>query len=125
MRDKIDSIALENQRIQAEYRRREPEIEFDLYASWQPAENLMTFERKRVAAGMLKEIKRFPEAGKRCLEVGYGKLGWLADLLSWGLKETDLYGIELDAARAEKAQAALPKADLRIGDAANLFWAHE
>lgn len=117
-----DPIAEERIRIISEYDRREVEIEQDRYAPWQPGEILMTSERKRIAAVMLKDLNRFPKVGDRCLEIGYGKLGWLTDVISWGLKETDLYGIELDARRARQAQEALPNAHLEVGDAAKLPW---
>lgn len=112
----------ESLRIQAEYERRESEIDGDLYAPWRPGEMLMLSERKRVAASLLRRLGKFPERGSRCLEIGYGKIGWLADLISWGLLETDLHGIELDPRRALKAQDALPAADLKVGDATKLAW---
>jgi SAM-dependent methyltransferase len=109
-------------RIKKEYARRESEVDVDLYAPWQPGEILMTAERKRVAASMLKDRGRFPEPGSRCLEIGFGKLGWLADLISWGVRETDLFGIELDANRAAWAIDALPAANLLVGDGTDLPW---
>lgn len=112
----------ETERIQAEYDRRDREIAHDLYAPWQPGEILMVSERERVAASMLKRLDKFPKAGDRCLELGYGRLGWLGRLVSWGMRETDLHGIELDPARAEIARAALPGADLQVGDARLLPW---
>lgn len=112
----------ESIRIKAEYERRETEIGRDLYAPWQPAEILMSSERKRITALMLKQVEKFPKVGDRCLEIGYGRLGWLADLLSWGVRETDLHGIELDAVRASCAQQALPQASLEVGDATQLPW---
>jgi hypothetical protein len=115
-------IRSERLRLKAEYERRELEVERDLYAPWQPGEMLMLSERKRVAATMLKERNRFPKTGERCLEIGYGKLGWLADLISWGIRERDLYGIELDGKRASHAQGALPEAHLEVGDATKLPW---
>lgn len=118
----LDYINKENSRVRAEYNRRENEIDLTKYAPWQPGEILMTSERKRLAAAMLRKIDRFPKAGDKCLEIGYGKLGWLADLISWGLHETDLHGIELDTNRAAQARAALPGADLRIGDASRMPW---
>lgn len=116
------SIKEEAIRIQKEYERRESEVEPGLYAPWQPAEILMTSERKRVAASMLKERDVFPEPGDRCLEVGYGNLGWLADLISWGIRAPDLFGIELDANRASSAIDALPAANLFVGDGTDLPW---
>lgn len=117
-----DVVERENLRIKAEYKRRETEVNADLYAPWQPADMLMISERKRIAAMMLKELSRFPEAGNPCLEIGYGKLGWLADLLSWGMNETDLHGIELDVVRATRARRAFPMAFLEVGDATKLPW---
>lgn len=109
-------------RIEREYRRRETEVDADLYAPWQPAESFILAERKSSAAFLLHQAGKFPCAGVSCLEIGYGKLGWLADLISWGLRETDLHGIELDEKRARQAKNALPNADLRIGDATLLPW---
>lgn len=118
----INSINDESLRIQREYERRESEIDRARYAPWQPGEILMTSERKRIAARMLNEHKVFPKTGDRCMEIGYGRLGWLADLISWGVRETDLYGIELDAARSAYAQGLLPVANLKVGDACELPW---
>jgi len=120
-----DAIEREKNRIETEYRRRETEVESDLYAPWQPAESFIVAERKNTAARLLQNAGKFPVLGDKCLEIGYGKLGWLADLISWGLRETDLSGIELDEKRARIAQNALPNADLRVGDATNLPWADD
>lgn len=112
----------EQQRVRAEYRRREAAIEAGRYAPWQPAELLMRAGRKRVAATLLWRAGVFPQAGDRCLEIGYGRLGWLADLIDWGVRESDLSGIELDERRAEVARRALPAAELLVGDATELPW---
>jgi ubiquinone/menaquinone biosynthesis C-methylase UbiE len=123
MRGNVDCVATEERRrILAEYRRREVQIDHDLYAPYQPAEMLMRFERKRVAAQELFKAGIFPRPGDQCVEIGYGTLGWLGDLISWGLRETDLHGIELDPDRAARAKQILPLADLRIGDATELPW---
>jgi ubiquinone/menaquinone biosynthesis C-methylase UbiE len=82
----------------------------------------MTSQRKRVGAMMLHRAKVFPRSGDRCLEIGFGSVGWLGDLISWGIKETDLFGIELDPDRAQRAQELLPMADLRVGDGTELPW---
>ena len=122
MREEIEAVATERRRIRAEYQRREQKVSPDLYAPWQPAELLMRSERKRIAALMLYRAGVFPKAGDQCLEIGYGALGWLGDLITWGVRETNLHGIELDAARAKRAQDILPLADLRVGDATELPW---
>ena len=117
-----ESIALERERIINEYLRRDTEIRSDMYAPWQPGEILMIAERKRKAALMLHQNRVFPKCEEQCLEIGYGRIGWLGDLISWGVKETNIHGIELDASRAERAKCILPLADLRVGDAVNLPW---
>lgn len=112
--------ATERERLLAEYRRRAREIPAERYAPWQPAEILMREERKRLAARLLHRAGAFPGAETPCLEVGYGRLGWLADLLSWGVAEASLHGVELDPERAAQARRLLPAADLRTGDASQL-----
>jgi ubiquinone/menaquinone biosynthesis C-methylase UbiE len=122
MSKEINLIAAERQRVQAEYVRREREISPTVYAPWQPSELFMKTERKRVAARKLHEEGVFPKAGDKCVEVGFGSVGWLGELISWGVPETDICGIELDSVRAKRAQELLPLADLRVGDATVLPW---
>jgi ubiquinone/menaquinone biosynthesis C-methylase UbiE len=64
----------------------------------------------------------FPGPGDACLEIGCGRIGWLGDLIGWGLREEDLHGIDLDVERLEVARRALPAADLRVGSAVELPW---
>ena len=118
-----DDNAEERERLLREHRRREAEIPADRYAPWQPAEAFMLAGRRRLAATMLRRADVFPEAETPCLEVGYGRLGWLGEVISWGVREPCLSGIELDPARAAEARRSLPAADLRVGDARNLPWA--
>ena len=96
-----------------------------LYAPWDPGEIFMSAERKRIAATMLKQLGRFPKAGDRCLEIGYGRLGWLSELIFWGMRENDLYGVELNPDRARQAQETLPNAELVVGNAKQLPWENE
>lgn len=117
-----DFVAAERERLQLEYHRRAREISPDLYASWQPAMQFMIETRTRVAASMLGELNAFPKPGDKCLEVGFGTGTWLHRLVSWGIRESDLHGIELDQGRAAESQASFPQADLRVGDAVKLPW---
>jgi SAM-dependent methyltransferase len=117
-----DLEAGEAARIVSENRRRESEIDQALYAPWQPAELFMRQGRERVAAHLLRRAGAFPARGDRCLEVGHGRVGWLATLQAWGLETEDLYGIELDPVRSEVAGAAFPGAHLEVGDARSLPW---
>jgi SAM-dependent methyltransferase len=115
------AAARERERLLAENRRRDELA--DRYAPWRPEEVFLRTQRRRAAVHLLIRVGLFPLPGQPCLEVGYGTLGWLGELLSWGLREADLHGIELDAKRAGVAQEALPSADLRVGDATALPWA--
>ena len=118
----LDYLVVERQRLQAEYQRRHQEISPEQYAPWQPAEIFMRAGRNRLAAQMLHQARVFPRPGDPCLEVGYGTLGWLGELINWGLRVGDLHGIELNADRASRARKVLPGADLWEGDAAHLPW---
>jgi len=115
-------LLAERDRLKEVYSKRALEIDRDMYAPWQPGEMLMLFERRRVASEMLVDKDRFPKRGNKCLEIGYGKLGWLSDCIAWGLAENDLYGVELDEERASVAMGALPSANLIIGDASRMPW---
>jgi SAM-dependent methyltransferase len=121
--NRADFVAAERERIQLEYHRRAREISPDRYAAWQPSSRFMLESRNRTGATMLHRLDVFPQPGDQCLEVGFGNIGWLSELIGWGVRESDLHGIELDAARANKAREILPAADLRTGDAVELPWA--
>lgn len=112
----------EQQRIRVEFRRREQEIEPDRYAPWQPAVLAERAGRLRIASQLLLASGCFPRPTDQCLEIGYGSAGWLPDLITWGVMETGLHGIELDEQRASRARRLLPAADLRVGDASRLPW---
>jgi ubiquinone/menaquinone biosynthesis C-methylase UbiE len=116
------AAAAERERIAAEYRRRERELDGELYAPWKAATAFLRFGRVRLAARLLKDAGVFPGPSDPCLEIGYGSLGWLGELVAWGVRESALHGIELDPVRARRAAEVLPAADLRVGDATQLPW---
>jgi ubiquinone/menaquinone biosynthesis C-methylase UbiE len=43
-------------------------------------------------------------------------------VLSWGVRERDLHGIDLDPIQVNRGREVLSLADLRVGDASNLPW---
>ena|ERR1700730_6848782 len=122
MNSNHDIAAAERARIQSEYARRDSEVARDLYAPWKPAPIFMHTGRKRVASMLLLRAGLIPFNGDQCLEIGFGSMGWLSDLIAWGVRETDLHGIELNAERVHHVQQILPQADLRVGDAGSLPW---
>jgi SAM-dependent methyltransferase len=120
--DEGNHDAAEQQRIIAEFRRRDREVDDGLYAPWNPSAIYRRQAFTRTAALDLARNGVFPRPGQPCLEIGYGSRGWLAELLGWGLRERDLHGMELDGERAAVARETFPVADLRIGDASHLPW---
>ncbi len=122
MKPECAAEPMEQERIIAEYRRRDREVDPELYAPWNAAQCLTLAERKRIAAQMLHRLGVFPRREDLCLEVGIGSLGWLPDLLSWGVPESNLAGIELNQDRIEIAKSSFPSADLRWGDASQMPW---
>jgi SAM-dependent methyltransferase len=120
--NRADFVTVERERIRLEYQRRAQAENLDLNAPWQPSAWFMLDGRNRTAAVMLHRMGVFPKSGDQCLEVGFGSLGWLSELIGWGVRESDLHGVELDPSRALKARQVLPVADLRTGDAVELPW---
>lgn len=116
----LDKQQSERKRILEEYQRRDEEVKNDLYAPWQPDACITLGQRKRMAAKMLHELGVFPEADDPCLEVGCGYMGWMSDLLFWGVKESSIYGIELDGKMVDDAKDRLPAANLMQGDATEM-----
>jgi ubiquinone/menaquinone biosynthesis C-methylase UbiE len=116
------AAARERERMREEYDRRARELPPDRYAPWQAAELLGRIGRKRIAARLLRDAEVFPEADNEILEIGCGQLGWLSDMLEWGVRASNLSGIDLDARRIEEARLRIPSADLRVGDATTLPW---
>jgi ubiquinone/menaquinone biosynthesis C-methylase UbiE len=117
-----DFIANERDRMRAAYQLMPLTLTPELYAPWQPAEMLMRFERMCVAARNLRRLQAFPTAQDQCLEVGFGTRGWLADLMTWGIAQKSLHGMEIDDRKVQVARECLPGADLRVGDATSLPW---
>ena len=118
-------VASEASRILAENLRRETQSPPHRYALWEPSTMFTYAERKMLAGIMLHKAGVFPSGGSRCLEIGFGRIGWLGDLISWGVSDQNISGLELDPARAADARRLLPNADLRVGDAVELPWADE
>jgi SAM-dependent methyltransferase len=118
-------VASEESRILAENQRREAKSPSHRYAVWGPSEMFANSERRVLAGTMLRKAGVFPNGSSRCLEIGYGYRGLLGDLISWGVHEKQISGLELDPERASNARMLLPCADLRVGDAVQLPWENE
>lgn len=103
----------ERQRLLAENARRRG-LDDSRYKPWNPAERLMVDGRRRLAARMLERADVFPGPETPCLEVGFGDGGWLIDLLGFRVRETSLFGAEIDPVRAIGVHKLLPCAHLAV-----------
>jgi SAM-dependent methyltransferase len=120
MQSELPSVIAERERVRDLYQRRDRDNEGKV--PWDPATIFKDAEKKRWAAILLYRAGVFPKAEDQCLEVGFGSLGWLGDLVTWGVRERNLHGIELVPGRVQRAREILPLADLRVGDATKLPW---
>lgn len=116
------TIERETRRILAETARRDKEIPPERYAIWQPSEQWFIYERRATALAMLKRCGALPGRHTKALEIGFGYGGWLPDLISWGVKEANLHGIEISERCVRNASEWLPSANLRLGNGAMLPW---
>lgn len=112
----------ENDRILAEIARRAREIPRDRDAFWQPSQQWLINERRSVALAMLRGCNALPTKDTQCLEIGFGSGGWLPDLIAWGVKASNLHGIEISEQCVRRASELLPSADFRTGNGAELPW---
>ncbi len=122
MKEQASPALVERSRVEAEYERRGNEIDGELYSPWHPAEVFLRSERKRIAARMLHAAGGFPRSEHQCLEVGCGAGGWFSDLLSWGPRQSDLHGIDVNGGRIDRARELFPAAEFRLDDAVEMPW---
>jgi ubiquinone/menaquinone biosynthesis C-methylase UbiE len=107
----------ESERLLADYARRDAELPPDRYSPANPAHLFIRHAVERALVAMLP-----PLAGRRVLEVGCGAGQLLVDLETLGAPRDRLAGLDLVPERVAAAQARLPGADIREGDAASLPW---
>lgn len=112
----------EAERALADYRRRDSEPAAERYAPANPAHLFIRHGIERALLGVLGRAGLLPLAGRRILDAGCGNGQWLADLETFGAERELLAGLDLVPARAERAAARLPGADIRRGDASALPW---
>lgn len=104
----LASLSREEARVEAEYGRRASEISKELYAPWRHEVSQARASRVEWAACLLNRIGAFPGPSTPCLEIGVGELGWLSDLLAWGVREHSLHGLDLGLNRLAALKRSLP-----------------
>jgi ubiquinone/menaquinone biosynthesis C-methylase UbiE len=112
----------ETERIIQEYRRRGRAIPSGFYSLARPANLFAYTQRVRKTIQLLAQNGLYPPARLTICEVGCGTGQWLLDLVNWGADPERIRGIDLDPGRLASAREKLPRADLRVGNAADLPW---
>ena len=115
-------IEAERERILNEYSERSKSVNAERYSPDNPVERFIVSRRVQRARQLLDEAGVVLDSGTRCLDIGFGRGGWIPDLMEWGVAERNISGIELDETRAHVAIERFTSADLRIGDATSLPW---
>ena len=81
----------------------------------------MLRERERRVLELLARERTLPLAERRVLEVGCGSGTWLRDLVRWGVRAENLFGVELLADRVEEARRSVaPGVSVERADIAQL-----
>lgn len=122
MEDGGQSARDEAARIRAVYEQRRRAIPSARYSVADPGALFLYQQRTRDVLSLLVRAGYFPLGGARILDVGCGSGGWLVDFESWGARQSNLAGIDVDPTRLSRARERLPAADLREGDGDVLPW---
>jgi SAM-dependent methyltransferase len=119
--DRTSSPSPESSRIEEVYRRREISIPKDRYSLFKE-ENLLT--HLDLQGEILRLFKRFQRTSletERILDVGCGRAYWLRQMIQWGAKPENLFGIDLLPERLQDGRKLCPQeVSLECGDASLL-----
>jgi ubiquinone/menaquinone biosynthesis C-methylase UbiE len=92
------------------------------YAYWERA-NLHLFQsRERALLELLRRQLLLPLTGRKVLDLGCGSGMVLQDMVRYGARPRDLWGIDLAPSRIKAAQERLPAAQIEAGDGQNLLY---
>jgi ubiquinone/menaquinone biosynthesis C-methylase UbiE len=116
----------EVERIRAAYARREKSVPQDLYSPFKEANLLSSLELQRE---IIRTVRRFGHSHleeEKVLDVGCGKGFWLRQLIQWGSKPENLFGVDLLEEKVREARKLCPeRMTLRCGDASRLEFEDE
>jgi ubiquinone/menaquinone biosynthesis C-methylase UbiE len=119
-------LEAEELRIRGVYADRNRLIPADRYSSRNPGNLLIRRELERHLLANLRRVGCQPLDSKEILDVGCGSGFWLQQLVGWGAKPRNLFGIDLrPAGIAEARQGTLRDATLEVGNATRLVFADQ
>ncbi len=111
----------EQSRIRSAYARRAQIIPKDRYSIFGEEQLLRSQELQRELLRLLKEFRYTDLENEKILEIGCGNGYWLRELIQWGAKPENLFGIDLLQERIQKARELCPQGvTLRWEDASTL-----
>jgi ubiquinone/menaquinone biosynthesis C-methylase UbiE len=108
-------------RIKEVYRRREIGIPKDRYSLFKKENLLVHLDLQFEILSLLKKFSRTSLETERILDVGCGRAYWLRQMIQWGAKPENLFGIDLMPDRLQDARNLCPsQVTLECGDASYL-----
>ncbi len=110
----------ERDRIKEVYKKRQENIPQYLYSHFNYANLFMIQGRERENIKVLQSYGLANLVNKKVLEVGCGSGGELRNILRYGARPENLYGIDLLPDRIELAQELSPNVDFKCGDGSQL-----
>src|SRR5207245_2608668 len=108
-------------RIRAAYERRGHVVPRDRYSFFKEENFLLHVELLREMLRFLRRFQHTELDQKRVLDIGCGTGFWLRQLIQWGARPTNLFGVDLLEERIQKAKDLCPRGiTLQCEDASNL-----
>lgn len=110
----------EIERIKEAYERRKIDRKGRIYSYFNEANLFMIHQRERRLLDTFGRFKITSFSDRKILDVGCGGGGLLRELVKYGARPENLYGIDLLEERIEEAKYLSPNIDFRCGDASSL-----
>jgi ubiquinone/menaquinone biosynthesis C-methylase UbiE len=108
-------------RIKEVYRRREIDIPKDRYSLFKEENLLAHLDLQHEIVNLFKKFSRTALEKERILDVGCGRAYWLRQMIQWGARPENLFGIDLMPDRLQDARNLCPpQVTLEGGDASHL-----
>lgn len=108
-------------RIRSAYARRLQTIPKNQYSIFSEAEFLRQLQLQRKVVRLLRRMRHSNLETEKVLEIGCGKGFWLRQLIQWGAKPENLFGIDLLDERIQEGRDLCPPGvTLQCGDASRL-----
>lgn len=117
------SSEAESARIKEVYRRREIDIPRDRYSLFKEENLLAHLDLQYEILSLFRKFSRTSLETERILDVGCGRAYWLRQMIQWGAKPENLFGVDLIADRLQDAKKLCPsQVTLECGDASHLVF---